>query len=223
MRKSLDSKTENQKTKIKKFSLSFRLLCGFILLFFIWIFFAWFLAEKLIVEKPLEQADAILVLGGSKVYLERTQRAAELYKKGVASKILLTDDGGRAGWSNVEQRNPPFVELAKKELIAQGVAIENIEILLPQVTGTISEAQNLRKKIEETNWQKILIVTSAYHTRRSLWTFQNVLDENKTEIGIEAVSPGQQTPKAFVWWLSPFGWSVVAGEYVKLIYYWVNY
>ena len=201
----------------------FKVLVILLLVFLAWILFAWFLAERLIVEKPLDQADAILVLGGSKVYLERTNKAAELYKKGVAPKILLTDDGGRGGWSSVEQRNPPYVDLAKRELLAQGVPVENIEILQPQVSGTISEAQNLRKKIEETNWKRILIVTSAYHTRRSLWTFQTVLAENKIEIGIQPAPVGQQTPMPFVWWLSPFGWNLVAGEYVKSAYYWMSF
>jgi uncharacterized SAM-binding protein YcdF (DUF218 family) len=201
----------------------FKVLTILLAAFLAWILFAWFLAERLIVEKKLDQADAILVLGGSKVYLERTNKAAELYKKGVAPKILLTDDGGRAGWSQIEQRNPPYVELAKRELIAKGVPIENIEILQPQVSGTISEAQNLQKKIEETNWKRILIVTSAYHTRRSLWTFQTVLAENEIEIGIQPAPVGQQTPMPFVWWLSPFGWNLVAGEYAKSVYYWMSY
>lgn len=202
---------------------AFKFLIVFFLLFACWISLAWFAAERLIVEKPLEHADAILVLGGSKVYLERTQKAAELYKHGVAPKILLTDDGGRGGWSQIEQRNLPFVELAKRELIAQGVPHEYIEVLQPQVSGTIDEAQNLKKKIEQTNWNRILIVTSAYHTRRSLWTFQNILAENKIEIGIEPVPAGRQTPTPILWWLSPFGWNVVAGEYVKTAYYWLYY
>lgn len=208
-----------------KTSRSFKLIAAVLLVFLAWILFAWFLAERLIVEKPLERADAILVLGGSSVYLERTQKAALVYKQGVAPKILLTDDGGRAGWSRREQRNPLFVELAEQSLIAQGVPAENIEILKPRGSGTIYEAQFLRDKIKETDWKSILIVTSAYHTRRSLWTFERVFAESDlpTEIGIVAAPTGQQTPPPFYWWLSPFGWDVVAGEYVKTFYYWTYY
>jgi uncharacterized SAM-binding protein YcdF (DUF218 family) len=206
-----------------KTSRKFKIIVTLLLAFLAWMFLAWYLAERLIVEKPLERADAILILGGSSVYVERTEKAAELYKKGVANRILLSDDGERAGWSRLEKRNTPFVELAKKNLIQQGVAPENIEILEPQVTGTIYEAQNLKKKLEGTNWKSILIITSAYHTRRALWTFERVLPDGNTEIGIESPPAGQQTPKPFYWWLSPFGWNVVAGEYVKSAYYWVYY
>jgi uncharacterized SAM-binding protein YcdF (DUF218 family) len=76
-------------------------------LFLAWIFAAPFLAESLIVEKPLGKADAILILGGASTYVERTQKAFELYQSGVAAKIFLTDDGERSGWSRAEKRNVP--------------------------------------------------------------------------------------------------------------------
>ena len=188
-----------------------------------WILFAWFLAENLIVEKPLEKADAILILSGSSVYLERTQKAALVYKQGVAPRVLLTDDGGRAGWLRAEQRNPKFVELARNNLIARGVPPENIEILAAQVSGTIDEAEALRVKIKQANWKSILIVTSAYHTRRSLWTFEKILEDENVQIGIVSPPTGEQTPPPFYWWLTMKGWSSVAAEYVKIVYYRLNY
>ena len=190
-----------------------------------WIVVAPLLAERLIVYKPLEKADAILVLGGSSVYVERTQAAALLYKKGIAPKIFLTDDGERSGWSHVKEENPPFVELAKESLILQGVPAENIEILSPQVTGTIYEANILSRVAREENLDSLLIVTSAYHARRSLWIFEKIFrDENvPTKIGIVSAQTGQQTPPPNFWWLTPRGWQLVAGEYVKSLYYWVYY
>ncbi len=208
-----------------KLSSRFKVLSFFLLIFLGWLFLAPFLAEILIVEKPLEKADAILVLGGSYTYVERTQKAAELFKKGVAPRIFLTDDGEQSGWSNVEKRNPPFVELARNSLIAAGVPPENIEILEPAVTGTIYEARILLEKAKSANLRSVLIVTSAYHTRRAFSTFQRIFAENNqpTALGITSPPTGQQTPPPFSWWLSPFGWKIVAGEYVKSLVYWVYY
>lgn len=203
----------------------FKILSFILLLFLIWLFLAPFLAERLIIEKSLEKADAILVLGGSSVYLERTQKAAELFKKGIASKIYLTDDGEEAGWSKIEKRNPPYVELARNSLVSQGVPAENIEILEPQVTGTIYEARVLLQKAKSANLKSVLIVTSAYHTRRAFSTFQRIFAENNqpTEIGITSPPTGEQTPPPFSWWLSGKGWNFVAGEYVKSVVYSLYY
>ncbi len=202
-----------------------------ITLFFLVAFGAWLplsrmSAEHLIVEKPMERADVILVLAGSSAYDERAVRAAEIYKQGVAPLVLLTDDGESAGWSRAEQRNPPFVELARKTLVAQGVPPENIEILEPQTSGTIYEARLLRQIAQEKKYKTILLVTSAYHTRRALHTFEKVFAENDVdmEIGIESArTGGEQTPTPFSWWLNGRGWQMVAGEYVKGLYYWIYY
>ena len=204
-------------------SRSFKFITVFLVLFLAWILFAWFLAQNLIVEKPLERADAILMLSGSGVHVERTQKAVLVYKQGVAPKIILTDDGERAGWSRVERRNPTFAEVARNSLIAAGVAPESIEILPGQVSGTIDEAEALRDKIEQTGWKSVLIVTSPYHTRRSLWVFNKVLKNQDMRIGIVSPLPGEQSPLPSVWWLTRKGWYSVAGEYVKAVYYWFNY
>ena len=203
----------------RKFKLITILLSGFLA----WIFLAPFLAERLIVEKPLARADAILILGGAATFTERAQKAAELYRKGVAAKILLTDDGGEAGWSRAEQRNPKFVELARAVLIEQNVPAEAIEIIEPQVNGTIDEAREFAGLAKAENLKSVLLVTSAYHTRRAGWTFTRVLNETGVEIGIASPPPGIQTPVPVYWWLSGEGWKLVAGEYVKTAYYWVYY
>lgn len=191
----------------------------------IWIFFAPFLAKNLIVEKPLESADAIVVLSGSKAFVERTQTAAELYNKHISKKILLTDDGGRGSWNQAEQTNLRYSELAKRELIKQGVSAQDIEILEPQVSGTIYEAEVLKNHIENHNLKNILLVTSVYHTSRTLWTFEREMKRNNLQInfGIEHAPFNKQNPVPESWWLSFFGWRVVAGEYVKILVYWIFY
>ena len=166
---------------LMKISRKLKIAVVLLLIFAVWILFAPYLAENLIIEKPLERADAILVLGGSSVFMERTQKAAEVFKNGAAPQIILTDDGEKAGWSKIEKRNPPYVELARKNLILNGVPFEAIEIIKPDGSGTIYEAQILREKAGENNWKTILLVTSAYHTRRTLRTFEKVCENEKTK------------------------------------------
>lgn len=191
------------------------------MIFVVWVFTAPLFADFLIVKRPLEKSDAILILGGSSVYLERTERAAELYKNGVSKKIILTDDGERAGWSPVEQRNPPYVDLASRELNSIGVPHDAIEIIKPEFSGTNFEAKSVRGALAERNLRSVLIVTSAYHTKRALYIFENEFAGSGIEIGIESAAAGKQTPQPSFWWISPRGWQMVAGEYVKFVYYWV--
>lgn len=210
---------------MKKFSNKFRFLIVLLLTFGLWLFLAPLLAQSLIIEKPLEKADAILILSGSSTFVERTHKAAELFKDGVAQKIFLTNDGLRGGWSVKEQRNPYFYERARWELIAQGVPAESIEVLPDIVEGTRDEAVLFEKTVKSLNLKKVLLVTSAYHTRRTLSIFETVFhdDDASVEIGITSPPTGQQTPPPFSWWISLFGWKIVAGEYVKLFGYWLFY
>ena len=203
----------------------FKFFLAFLILFLVWIFAAPLIANFLIIEKPLEKSDAIFVFGGSSVYVERTRKAAELFKNGVSNKIFLTDDGERGGWSRAEQRNPPFVELARNELIKQGVPAENIEVLQPVVSATFDEAKVLAETIKTKNLNSVLLVTSGYHTRRAFWICEKVLRENnlETEIGIVSPEAGINTPQPKKWWLSPKGWKFVGGEYLKMIVYWMFY
>jgi uncharacterized SAM-binding protein YcdF (DUF218 family) len=181
------------------------------------------LATRLIVERPLAHADAIIVLSGSSVYEERTGKAAELYRQGIAPRIFITNDGGRAGWSQAEQTNLPFVELERRELVAGGVPAGSITILRGEVAGTESEAKALAAEIEARPMASVLIVTSAYHSRRALWTFENALAPKGVAVGIQFAPLGDRSPKPATWWLSLDGWRSVGGEYIKSAGYWVVY
>ncbi|MEZ5346281.1 MAG: YdcF family protein [Pyrinomonadaceae bacterium] len=200
-----------------------KIFLSLLILFVGWVFLAPLLAKGLILEKPLAKANAIVVLSGSSAYVERTHRAAKAYREGVSQKIVLTDDGAFGGWSQAEQRNPRFVELARKELIAKGVSPEDIEILEPVVSGTIFEARLLVKKIKKEKWTKVLLVTSRYHSRRALWSFDKTAGQSGAVFGIVSANSEGVVAGLSTWWLTPRGWRLVAGEYMKLVGYWLFY
>ena len=185
-----------------------------------WALVAWGAARWLVVRAELPRADAIAVLSGSAAYVERARHAAAAYHAGRAPRIILTNDGERGGWSSAEQRNPLFVERARAELIAAGVPADSIEIAPGLASGTHEEALLLRDYAAARGLRSIIFVTSGYHTRRAWWTLQRVFVGSSVELGLDAVAP---TPAPYAWWLTPRGWRQVAGEYVKLVYYWTRY
>jgi uncharacterized SAM-binding protein YcdF (DUF218 family) len=184
---------------------------------------AWVIARCLIISVPLAHADAIAVMAGSAAYKERTQRAAELYTTGRARKIILTNDNQKSGWSTEEQRNIPYYELASRALRRQGVPESAIETLPDPVSGTYDESLLLREYAEAKGLSSLLVVTSAYHSRRAFWTMRQTFHDASITIGIEPVPPGQQTPSPVTWWLHLSGWEMVAGEHLKMFYYLLSF
>jgi uncharacterized SAM-binding protein YcdF (DUF218 family) len=188
-----------------------------------WPVAAFVAAKTLIVRSETLNADAIVVLAGSSTYVERTQHAAQLFNRGLAPRIILTNDNIRSGWSVEEQRNPLFVERAAEELKRRRVPAERIEIVPGSVSSTHDEALRIRDYTRERGWHSILVVTSAYQARRALWTLRRAFAGTEVTIGLDAAAPGQQSPHPATWWFDRLGWKLVAGEYVKIIYYRIEY
>jgi uncharacterized SAM-binding protein YcdF (DUF218 family) len=189
----------------------------------LWPLLALCAAQLLIVKSELAAADAIVVLSGSSTYLERADWAARLYREGRAPLIILTDDKLISGWNGAEEGNPYFYELAAKELQQRGVPAEKIQVVSEPALGTYYESLTVREYATNHKLKRLLIVTSAYHSRRALWSMRRACGGTGIEIGVDGPSPGWQTPSAWTWWMRPFGWKVVAGEYLKMTYYWVRY
>jgi uncharacterized SAM-binding protein YcdF (DUF218 family) len=194
-----------------------------LILLLAWPLLAWLGARALIVNSELAHADALAVLAGSSTYLERTHRAAQLFQEGRAQLIVLTNDNLKSEWSNEQQRNPLFVERAVDELKRQGVPADRIEIVPGAVFGTYDEVVRLRDYAGHRDLRSVLVVTSPYQTRRALWTLQRVFRASDITIGIDGAEPGQQSPRPETWWWHRFGWKLVPGEYVKIIYYWMKH
>ena len=196
-----------------------RILLGLLVFIVAWAVVAWVAARALIVDADLSSADAIVVLSGSSAYVERTQKAAELYRAGRAPLVWLTDDHTRGGWSSALQRNPYFVERATEELIKAGVPADRIRIVPGVASSTRDESLILRDYASAQRVRSVLVVTSAYHSRRALRTLRQSFAGTGTAIGLQ---PASASSIAF-WWLHPDGWRTVGGEYVKLAYYWFKY
>lgn len=183
-----------------------------------WLIVAALAPRVLVVSEPLPSADAIVVMSGSSAYLERTRKAAQLYREGRAPVVLLTDDHTRGGWSSAQQRNPFFVERANEELVKQGVPFEKIRIVPGVASTTRDEAVIIKDYAVAERFHSVLVVTSAFHSRRALRTLRRTFAGTGIAVGLDPV-PADSSQSAF-WWLRPQGWRTVGGEYVKLVYYW---
>ena len=180
-------------------------------------------ARWLIVREPLASADALVVMAGAPVYSERLQHAVALFRAGYGTRILLTNDGMQGYWSRELQRNPASVERAAAALERGGVPRDKIEVLPRVVRGTIDEALALKAYVTAHGIRSLLVVTSPYHSRRAVWTLRHVLRGEGIVVGIEPTPMSATTPRPASWWVRRSGWRSVAGEFVKLPYYWFAY
>src|SRR2546423_1628512 len=184
---------------------------------------AWCAARLLIVRTDVQSPDAIVVLSGSSTYIERAAWAAKLYREGRAPLVVITNDGLISGWDNREERNPFYYELTTRRLQQQGVPADRIQLAPGLALGTYEESLLVRDYATAHNLKRLLIVTSAYHSRRALWSMRRACEGSGIEVGIDSAPPGWQTPSPWVWWRKRWGWKTVGGEYVKMIYYWTKY
>ena len=185
--------------------------------------FAWTAARLLIVRAEIQSPDAIIVLSGSSTYIERASWAAKLYREGRAPMVVLTNDGVISGWDNREDRNPLFYELSIRRMQQEGVPSAQIEVAPGQAGGTYDESLLVREFAVERRLHRLLIVTSGYHSRRALWSIRRACEGSGIEVGIDSAPTGWQTTSPWLWWSKRKGWKLVAGEYVKIIYYWTKY
>jgi uncharacterized SAM-binding protein YcdF (DUF218 family) len=146
------------------------------------------------------KADVIVVLGGG--WPERSKRAAELFNEHEAPAILVSGVGD--------------CERNRKFLLEAGVPAKAIEEECESRT-THENAQFSVKRLREEKVQRVIVVTTWYHSRRALACFRHSAPE------IQFYS----RPSYFAWpradWKRKGISRYIRLEYVKLIGYWVRY
>jgi uncharacterized SAM-binding protein YcdF (DUF218 family) len=180
---------------------------------------AWAAARLLRVPQECVAEGHIAVLAGGRAYPERTDVAAGLHRISPESRVILTNDGERGGWSRAEQRNPRFVELAAARLQAHGVPAELIDVLPGTTSGTWDEAARLRGHADSLGLAALTVVTSVHHGRRTALTFDHWFRNSPTSVRLCALAEPPSKRSETLWWLDRRGWSDVAGEYPKLAGY----
>lgn len=141
----------------------------------------WLLAGLTLHDTPA-RSDAIVLLAGN--HKERAPAAAMLYRDGYAPLVILTNDGLISAWSREFNRNLYQIEWAEEELVKLGVPRKKILKLPFYGSSTMFDALAVKRFLFRSGARKVIVVTSDYHTRRSLWTFRYALKEYTTDIAI---------------------------------------
>lgn len=117
-------------------------------------------AAALVREDPLTRADVVVALSGDSRGL-RDLRAAELYRAGLARKLVVS---GHALGGGIDT-----AAAARDLVVAAGVPRQDVFVLL-NTTNTRQEAAALARVMAAERWRSAIVVTSPYHSRRALFT-----------------------------------------------------
>ena len=169
----------------------------------------------LVVSDDAYPPDAILMLASHE--WERLPAAAAVARQYPDSVVLLTVPLKVTQWNC---RNCPE---RPAQLQAEGIAAERIvELSGDPAANTYGEALAVRRYLTRRPLDRLLVVTSPYHTRRALQTFEHVLGPAGVDVGVLPAHPySPANPRR--WWLGVYDREYVPYEWAGIIYYRLKY
>lgn len=122
----------------------------------------------LVVNDTLQPARAIVVLSGLVPF--RAMEAADIYRQGWAPEVwLLNDSEGASGeaFAHLGIHHISEAEYDQQVLERLGVPEKAIRVLEPPTTNTVDEEQHIAAELRRVGGDKVILVTSPLHTRRT--------------------------------------------------------
>jgi len=179
----------------------FKVALGFFLLLLLLIGAAWFLPQDILtVDSGTVKADVIIVLGGGSH--ERPLRAAELFLQHAAPRLIISGGGDD--------------EINRQLLRQAGIPAAAIEVEGKSRT-TFENAEFTLQRLRAEKIHSAILVTSWYHSRRALRTFEHFAPDLKF----------YSRPSYFAFaredWKKLGVSKRMRLEYLKLAGYWVRY
>jgi uncharacterized SAM-binding protein YcdF (DUF218 family) len=171
----------------------------------------------MVADRPLEKADAIVVLGGGAQ--NRPFEAARLYHRGMAPLILVPD----VRWRPTDQMELTIPEsrMIRKILSRLGVPDVAVVAIGDKVTNTHDEALAVTEWTRRTGAKSVIVPTELFHTRRVKWFFGRMLRPLGARVQTDAVNSIEYNEAN--WWQEDGGVVSFQNEVIKFVYYFLKY
>jgi uncharacterized SAM-binding protein YcdF (DUF218 family) len=164
----------------------------------------------LIVSRPIPAPEVIISLASHE--WDRLPVAAQWALTFETADILLTEP------REVTPYNCHDCERRVDHLRALGIDVARVHVVKLTTDGTHGEARAALEFARVTGVQRLLIVTSPYHTRRALAVFRKVFDGSGVTLGVTPASASTKVKPA-TWWWQPDDRSYVPYEWAAMTYY----
>jgi uncharacterized SAM-binding protein YcdF (DUF218 family) len=177
-----------------------------------------YVGQWLVMEDPLDHAQAIAVLSGGMPV--RALEAAKLYRAGYAPEVWLThsvEPGKSLEAMGVQFFGEEYYNT--KILVHEGVPSAAIHVLEPPILNTADEVVAINAALSATPVHIVIIVTTKPHTRRvrTLW---RLLTHDEQRAIVRAASTDPFDPEH--WWRSTRDALDVVREVLGLLNAWAG-
>jgi uncharacterized SAM-binding protein YcdF (DUF218 family) len=176
-------------------------------LLLLWAVFA---GRLLVLAHPVAQPDAIVSLASHE--WERLPATAAAASRFPSARVLLTLP------TAVSVNNCHDCSNRVHRLMVMGVDASRVQVLPLTLEGTRGEAAACRGFALAHRVTRLLVITSPYHTRRSLAVFLKGFAGTGVQIGVEPAS-SYSPARPGLWWAAGYDLAYVAYEWAALVYY----
>jgi uncharacterized SAM-binding protein YcdF (DUF218 family) len=178
------------------------------------------LGSFLVVQDPLEKADAIVVLGGT--MYDRQLEAVDLYHAGMAPRIYLFRE--IADWGELElmKRGVSVLRAVDVQIDAMqkvGVPRDAISIL-DEANSTADEATHVYDLVTSQRFSRVIIITSKQHTRRARMVMRRRLASTGATVIVRGTRYDQSNVER--WWRDRSTLRFTLFESQRLFGYWIG-
>jgi uncharacterized SAM-binding protein YcdF (DUF218 family) len=178
--------------------------------------FTWGLVAARFLAAPAQSpvnADLLVALGGDNG--ARADRVLELYRRGLAPRVLLT--GPEGGHSKTRAT---YLHWRARYLVDQGIPEK--ELLYDyRSTSSWEEAVNTLRLMREMKLDRVMVVSDPPHMRRLSWVWGRMFAGSGKQFTL--VASDLEYWDAEHWWQRSSNAQYVFAEYIKLAYYLVQY
>jgi uncharacterized SAM-binding protein YcdF (DUF218 family) len=172
----------------------------------------WFVpnAGTLLIEnEPAQSADAIVVLAGNSP--ERFAHALKLRGDGHARLLVVSNERLHTHGLDIT-----WLELYRAGRAAPSLPESDLIVIDPPPDNTIHEAQRAAELLSERGLRSALLVTDAFHSRRSALLFRPIFARRGLKIHS---TPAPDQLELAHWWSTPLAARRTAEEWTKLAAY----
>jgi uncharacterized SAM-binding protein YcdF (DUF218 family) len=177
----------------------------------------------LVVNAPLERADAIVIPLGGLPY--RAMTAGEIYRAGYARRVIVsrpaTEDPRLPLFRRFGLDRTEDDETAARILAGYGVPQSAIRVSVTEELGTGSELRAVSRLLRREGWRSVILVTDPLHTRRAYLYMSTQGGGDLRVIPRASASPYGLEP----WWRNTEEFEAVLHEYLGLVafaYHWLT-